>query len=426
MGVWTAVDMSAKYPHSVHGPLRNAMGMIPKRDISPKSLPRVLYAVVLDPRLKFGSLEEQIICLARAFRDRGSLFCPLFICAEGIDEDTAFQTAGIETECIDLRTFHWPQLVRLSRVIARRRITLVHWNFTEMLRNSYVWWLTLLHPNISHCYTDHISRVSETQHSSKGAKGILKRLFLRRYDKVFCVSQFVLNDLRRQQIGHDLVLSRHFINTDRFRPDQVVRGELRRKFHVQDRFVLLTVAQLIKTKGIDVLIRALAELPVDVVLWIVGEGDEAAQLHELCSELLLTSRIYFHGLQKNVAPFMQAANCFVCPSLWAEAAGLANIEASACGLPVIASRIGGLPEYVEDGRTGFLFSPGDYLELARCIQSLVEDSKLYQKMRVEARARAVKRFSADVGVREYLDSYRAWSSVKSNIGSLGSRTWKIH
>ena len=103
-----------------------------------KSLPRVLYAVALDPALKFGSLEEQIVRLARTFELHDSLFYPLFICPEGGNKSTAFQEAGIETECLDLRSFHWARLARLLRLIARRRITLVHWNFTDMLRNSYL------------------------------------------------------------------------------------------------------------------------------------------------------------------------------------------------------------------------------------------------------------------------------------------------
>jgi glycosyltransferase involved in cell wall biosynthesis len=393
-----------------------------KRSVSSKGLPRVLYAVVLDPTLKFGSLEEQIICLARAFRAHDSFFFPLFICREGANEGTAFEAAGIETERLDLRRFHWSRLERLSRLVARHRITLIHWNFTDMLRNKYVWWLTLLRPNVRHCYTDHISRTSGTRQSSGGSKRALKRLFLRRYDKVFCVSQFVLSDLRRQQIHSNLALSRHFINTDRFCPNPNVRAALRKKYNVEDCFVVVTVAQLIKEKGIDVLIRALAELPDRVVLWIAGDGDEAESLRQLCCELRLSSRVHFHGLQKNVAPFLQAADCFVCPSLWAEAAGLVNLEASASGLPVIASRIGGLPEYVEDGRTGFLFSPGNQHELAHCVQSLEGDPSLYRKLSAEARIRAEERFSADLGVGEHLNSYRAWSSVKSNNGSLGSRT----
>jgi glycosyltransferase involved in cell wall biosynthesis len=296
--------------------------------------------------------------------------------------------------------------MRLSRLISRRQITLVHWNFTEMLRNSYLWWLTLLHPNVRHWYTDHVSRMSGMQQSFRGPKKFMKQILLRRYDKVLCVSQFVLNDLRSQKLCSDLILSRHFINTDRFRPDTTTRGELRKQLNVEDRFVLLTVAHLIKAKGIEVLLRALAELPESVVLWVVGEGDESESLHQLCYELRLASRVCFHGLQKNVAPFMQAADCFVCPSLWAEAAGLVNLEAAASGLPVIASRIGGIPEYVEDGRTGFLFLPGDHHELTRCVQTLNEDSATHQKMSVEARAWAVEKFSADSGVLEYLNLYR--------------------
>jgi len=103
---------------------------------------------------------------------------------------------------------------------------------------------------------------------------------------------------------------------------------------------------------------------------------------------------------------MQAADCFVCPSLWAEAAGLVNLEAAASGLPVIASRIGGIPEYVEDGRTGFLFLPGDHHELTRRVQSLNEDSAMHKKMSAQARAWAVEKFSADSGVLEYLNLYR--------------------
>jgi glycosyltransferase involved in cell wall biosynthesis len=120
----------------------------------------------------------------------------------------------------------------------------------------------------------------------------------------------------------------------------------------------------------------------------------------------LTSRVHFHGLQHNVAPFMQAADCLVCPSLWQEAAGLVNLEASASGLPVIASRIGGIPEYIEDGRTGLLFSPGNQRELIRHIQSLNENRALCEKMSVEARVRTVKLFSAKVRVKEYLELYR--------------------
>jgi glycosyltransferase involved in cell wall biosynthesis len=371
-----------------------------------KALPRVLYVVVLDPSSKFGSLEEQIILLARAFKLNDGLFYPLFICPERASKSIAFQQAGVEAECMDLRTFRWSQLARVSRLIKTRKITLVHWNFTEMLRNRYLWWLSLLHPNVRHWYTDHISRVAGIHQSLQGRKKFVKRILSRRYDKVLCVSQFVLDDLRSSKLCSNLILFRHFINTDRFRPDEAARNKLRKQLHAEGRFVLLTVAHLIKAKGIEVLIKALAALPENVVLWIVGEGDESERLRQLSSDLNVTARVRFHGLQNNVAPFMQAADCFVCPSLWAEAAGLVNLEASASGLPVIASRIGGIPEYVEEGRTGFLFLPGDHLELSRCVRSLQENSDMHQKMGIQARAWVVEKFSADSGVLDCLNLYR--------------------
>jgi glycosyltransferase involved in cell wall biosynthesis len=220
------------------------------------------------------------------------------------------------------------------------------------------------------------------------------------------VSQFVLNDLQSRQICSNLFVSRHFINTERFRPDAGVRADLRRRLGVEGCFVVLTAAHLIKEKGIDVLIRAMTELPPNVVLWIVGGGVESEKLRELSSELHLKTRVYFHGYQKDVAPYMQAADCFVCPSLWAEAAGLANLEASASGLPVIASRTGGIPEHVQHNHTGFLFLPGDHRELARCVRLLQEDPALHWKMSEQARAHAVERFSADVRVHEFLEMYR--------------------
>ena len=365
----------------------------------------MLYAVVLDPTLKFGSMEEQIVCLARSFESHGSLFLPLFICREKASEANFHHKFGIKAEYLDLSTFSWSQLLRLSRLISRHKISLVHWNFTEMLRNGYVWGITLLHPDVQHCYTDHISRTSGNPPDTGRAKRVLKRLFLCRYNKIFCVSQFVLNDLQRQQIHFHLERCPQFINTDRFRPDAGVRDDLRRKFRAEGCFVVLTVAHLIKEKGIDVLIRAMAEGPANAVLWVVGSGEELESLRQLSSELHLTSRVSFHGLQDNVAPFMQAADCFVCPSLWEEAAGLVNVEAEASGLPVIASRNGGLPEYIEDGRTGFLFLPGDHHELARYIHLLQENPVLCREMSEQARAHALDKFTMITGIRRYLDLY---------------------
>ncbi len=114
----------------------------------------------------------------------------------------------------------------------------------------------------------------------------------------------------------------------------------------------------------------------------------------------------FLGARRDVAPFLQAADCFACPSRWAEAAGLVNLEAQACGLPVVASLVGGIPEYVADGQTGFLVPADDHRRLAECVRRLRGSPELCHGVGLAARARVVEQFSAAVRLPEYLNGYR--------------------
>ena len=140
-----------------------------------------------------------------------------------------------------------------------------------------------------------------------------------------------------------------------------------------------------------------------------GAGEHGAKLQKLSAELSLSRRVKFFGQRALVQPIMQAADCLVCPSLWAEAAGLVNLEALSTGLPVLASRIGGIPEYVDDGVSGYLFPPGEHRALAAHLRRLSYDSAECQRLGAAARAIAVQRFSVPSKINDYLDLYRAVS-----------------
>jgi glycosyltransferase involved in cell wall biosynthesis len=369
--------------------------------------PRVLFAVVMDPSQKFGSLEEQMAFLARQFAEEGSLFLPLFICPSRPDQPTPLERAGVPIACLDIGRFHFQGLCGLLEVIKRHRIDIVHWNFAPPLANSYVWWLTMLRPKVKHYFTDHISRTAPKPPPSGGLKWLVKRILLKRYAKVLCVSRFVFDCLEAEGAWSNLVCIKHFVNTDRFQPDPENRAEMRAKHNAGNSFVLLAVAHLIPEKGIDIVIRALTLLPECVVLWLVGGGPQADQLRDLARELGLERRIVFHGSQRHVEPFMQAADCLVCPSLWAEAAGLVNLEAQASGLPVVASRIGGIPEYVVDGQTGFLFPAGNVDELAERIQRLLTNPPLQRRFSQAACALAEEHFSPSAQLPNITAHYRS-------------------
>jgi glycosyltransferase involved in cell wall biosynthesis len=374
--------------------------------VAPRLLLRVLYAAQVDPSRKFGSMEEQAFLLASAFRGRGGLFLPVFPAAPEAVGRARYEAAGLEISALDLSRFRLNILAQLLQLTARHGIEVVHWNFYPPLTNCYVWALSIFAPWVKHYFTDHNSRQPDGR-PARGRLKFLKRILLKRYARVVGVSRFVTNCLRDQQAwpAPDCLL--HFINTDHFAPDAKVRGEVRRRLDADGRFVLLTTAYLIQAKGVDTAVRALAKLPESVTLWVVGDGPELAALQALSREIGVQDRVRFLGLQSRVEPYMQAADIFVCPSLWAEAAGLVNLEAQACGLPVLASRVGGTPEYVMDGRTGVLFPPGDFEGLAIAVRRLLNKPECCQEMGREARALAVRQFSAAARLSDYLDLYRS-------------------
>ena len=367
-------------------------------------LRRCLHLIDLNPAEKLGSLEEQTFVLAKAMHESDSLFVPVFSAPPGPEAKKLYRTVGIPVEWLNLKEWSWITLRRLLRLVRRHRIEIIDWVFYDPL-NPYYLFVSLLRPNIKHYFTDQVSRIPGTDEGSSGAKQFLKRILLSRYDKALCISDFVLESLRRQDTWPKLVRYGCFVNTNRFRPDGEARAKLRREMDVDSRFVVLTVANLIPWKGIDVAIRSLLELPERVELWVVGGGEEWTRLQALCAELELSPRTRFFGKQRDVLPYLQAADCFACPSLWAEAMGFVNLEALACGLPVVASSIGGLPEFIEDGVTGILFRTGDHHELAMAIQALAEDPEKCARMGAAARIAAQQKYSIGSRLAAYLELY---------------------
>jgi glycosyltransferase involved in cell wall biosynthesis len=139
--------------------------------------------------------------------------------------------------------------------------------------------------------------------------------------------------------------------------------------------VLLAVARLTEQKGIDVAIRALAELPGDTVLVVLGDGPERAALLRLARELGLERRVFLLGRVPDVTAWLDRATLLVHPARW-EGFGLAVLEAMLAGLPVVATNVSALPELVVDGETGVLVPPDDAEALTRGIAQALETPQL--------------------------------------------------
>ncbi len=145
---------------------------------------------------------------------------------------------------------------------------------------------------------------------------------------------------------------------------------------------LLVAAALVYRKGIDVLLEALFRLGRagdSPELWIAGEGSERKALEKLARRHGLTAQVRFLGQRDDVAELMRASQMIILPSRQ-EGLGVAALEAMALGRPVVASRVGGLPEAVIHERTGLLVPPGDPAGLAAAIARLLRDGDLRRSL----------------------------------------------
>ncbi len=149
------------------------------------------------------------------------------------------------------------------------------------------------------------------------------------------------------------------------------------KRHRKEGFVVITVARLERVKGIEYLIKAIPNVKFlipGLKLLIIGDGSERRSLEHLVKELSLEDRIRFIGQipPEGIPEYFAMADCFVLPSL-KEGFGIAILEAMAASVPVIASRVGGIPDIVKEEKTGFLVEPKNSDAIARTILRVYSD-----------------------------------------------------
>ena len=174
--------------------------------------------------------------------------------------------------------------------------------------------------------------------------------------------------------------------------------------------MVVAVGRLISKKGFADLIRAcglLAERGKSFQCEIIGDGPLQNEFGAQIKELNLQDRVALPGAkpQREVRQRLAAANIFVLPSVVDPEGGMDNLptvimEAMATGLPVVSTKIGGIPEMVIENETGFLVEPGDAVALANVIENLISDPALAQKMGRAGYERAQRLFSIERNVRE--------------------------
>jgi len=171
---------------------------------------------------------------------------------------------------------------------------------------------------------------------------------------------------------------------------------------------IITVAELHDSKGIDTMLSALtvlreegAELPHYVVL---GEGDERWRLEKLIASYDIGEYVHLVGFVQNASLYMKAGDIFVLPSR-TEALGYVLIEAGMAGVPVVASRVGGIPEIIEHNKNGLLVPPGSGAVFAVAILNFLKDKKKQKELAKALQEHVVEKYSLEVMFSKTKDLY---------------------
>jgi glycosyltransferase involved in cell wall biosynthesis len=224
-------------------------------------------------------------------------------------------------------------------------------------------------------------------------------------EQAFLIEQQVLAQEKSVVLANGSIAG---VDLSRFRPDSEVRASLRAKHGVADNgVVFLYMGRLNRDKGITELAEAFALLArsnANVYLWLVGADEE--QMLAAVSDTLAPYRDHIFTESHVSCPeqYMAAADVLVLPS-HREGFGVVIIEAAACGIPAVASRVYGLTDAMQEGVTGLMHPVGSAQALCECMTTLSEDAALRQRMGEAARARTCADFSRQAVQAAFLAYY---------------------
>ncbi len=222
----------------------------------------------------------------------------------------------------------------------------------------------------------------------------ITKFSIERSDEVTAVSNFLRDETYRTFgcVSCNVEVIPNFVNLDEYRPDPTARREALAP--AGDR-VVTHISNFREVKRVKDVVRIFARIrkAMPATLVMIGDGPERGDAEREAEQLGVAESVRFLGRLDRVASILQASDLFLLPSQ-SESFGLAALEAMACGAPAVASRVGGLPEVIEDGVSGLLELPGSVEAMGRRAVELLQHPGRYAAMREAAIAQA-NRFSAE-------------------------------
>ncbi|MFH1597688.1 MAG: glycosyltransferase family 4 protein [Patescibacteria group bacterium] len=329
------------------------------------------------------------------------------------DQKQYFSTT--RTTLISNNPFLWPKWIfsygKVKRFVKEKKIE--HLLVSHVLPIGTVAWMLKRRKGITYSVVCHGTDVLSAQ-SKPGKRRLMLRIF-NNAEKIITNSQYTLDLIKNlgDYSNKLLVITPATDILERSKDNN--QEEIRNKYDLHDKKILLTVGRLVARKGHDIVIKALkqaAESIPDLVYLIIGKGPEEAKLKRLVGQLGLNDKVIFAGAvpDRQLPSFYQLCHLFISVGRQQDCAiegfGIVFLEANAFCKPVIAGDSGGVKEAVVQGETGFLVDPQDQQAISKHIIQLLQNRQLAHDMGAKGKERVINEFS-------WLDRAKKLSTILS-------------
>jgi glycosyltransferase involved in cell wall biosynthesis len=362
-------------------------------------------------RLNMGGPALHVAYLAAGLRDRGyetTLVAGTLARGEDsmsfVADDLGVRVervADLSREISPLRDLR--SVLALARLIRRERPQILH---THTAKAGAVGRVAALlagdarPPIVVHTFHGHVLRGYFDPLRAYGFR-LLERWLATKTTKLIAVGPQVRDDLVALGVApaEKFAVIRLGIELEgRVAATPEARAETRRLLGVpDDAFVVGWIGRMTGVKNTDDVLAAtklLRDRGVDGWLLMVGDGPDRERIEQRAHQLGIVKRCLFLGYQEDVAPWYQAFDAMILPSV-NEGTPVSAIESLAAGRPVVATRVGGVPDVVEDGEDGFLVEPGDPSALAERLARLAAEPQLRERMGEHGRSRVPQRYAVE-------------------------------
>ena len=350
--------------------------------------------LLLVPRLNIGGAESYVALVARSLKLLGY---NVYLASAGGALATKLQQEGIKHFFLPIRLSKYISGILLKRIIKKYNIEIIHAN-SEAAGIVAVKTRKKYNLDIPIVYTAH------------GVLPAKVKDIINQVDKIIAVSNFSREAAIKEGFSANKIeVVYNGVDIDKFKPHEEKRNLLRKKYNIpQDAFTMIIVSRIknLRNKGHQHLLNVLSEYEVSKNwhLVVIGKGKGLGSLKQKIKEYNLQDRVHLLGHKTDVENYEDMADVVVLPSYF-ETFGLVLAEGMAMEKPAVAFKVGGVPEVIEDNKTGFVVDYDNDDELVEKLAILAKNPDLCKQMGIQARKKVAKDFANEIMIEKLIKIY---------------------